>query len=104
MKTAGAQEWSHLMNDPKTNFYDVQKAFYKYWNSKPHDLNKMKKEESEGNEDEDMANYMQFKRWEAYMEPRVYPTGIRVAPQVNIIKINNNSHRNRFNSFKSQNS
>ncbi|MBI1838055.1 MAG: PKD domain-containing protein [Flavobacteriia bacterium] len=52
--------WVQLMQDPSANFYDVQKAFYKYW---------------DGRKIEKGKGYKQFKRWEAYMTPRVYPSG-----------------------------
>ena len=52
--------WVQLMSDPNANFYDVQKAFYAYWNGRTIEKGK---------------GYKQFKRWEAYMEPRVYPSG-----------------------------
>ncbi len=44
----------------EANFYDIQKAFYKYWGNKPYVRSK---------------GYKQFKRWEYLMEPRCYPDG-----------------------------
>ncbi|MFH2096044.1 MAG: PKD domain-containing protein, partial [Bacteroidota bacterium] len=43
------------------NFYDVQKAFNQYWEGKTIERGK---------------GWKQFKRWENFMEPRVYPSGI----------------------------
>ena len=52
--------WVKMMKDPNANFYEIQAAFYSYW---------------EGRTVEKGKGYKQFKRWEAYMEPRVYPSG-----------------------------
>ncbi len=41
-------------------FYEVQAAFNQYWEGRPIERGK---------------GWKQFKRWEAFMEPRVYPTG-----------------------------
>ena len=51
-----------MMGDPTVNFYEVQAAFNAYWAGKP--ISKGK-------------GYKAFKRWENYMEPRVYPSGDR---------------------------
>jgi len=60
--TSPSQEanWVKMMQDPNANFYDVQNAFYTYWNGRTIQKGK---------------GYKVFKRWEAYMEPRVYPSG-----------------------------
>lgn len=55
-----AQNWIRLMQDSNASFYDIQKAFNKYWDGK-------KIEKGKG--------WKQFKRWENFMEPRVYPGG-----------------------------
>ena len=60
------QRWVELMNDTTSNFYEVQEAFYDEWEGK---------EYKKGN------GWKQFKRWEWYMEPRVYPTGNRINTQ-----------------------
>lgn len=54
-----AQRWIE-MAETATNFYTVQDSFYKEW---------------EGRDYEKGKGYKQFKRWEWFMEPRVYPTG-----------------------------
>src|SRR6187401_1965548 len=49
------------------NFYDIQKKFNEYWKDKTpsYDEGENRKE----------GGYQQFRRWEAFMEPRVYPSG-----------------------------
>jgi len=69
--SSSAQKWVAMMEDPTVNFYDVQKEFYSYY------VNKTKAQEEEPRMD---GPYSRFKRWEYYMEPRVYPTGIRPDP------------------------
>ncbi len=54
------QPWFLMMQDPNVNFYDVQQAFNKAWKDKTPGKGQ---------------GYKQFKRWENFMEPRVYPTG-----------------------------
>ncbi len=53
------------MLDPTANFYDVQTAFNNYWAGKTIEKGK---------------GYKAFRRWEAYMEPRVYPSGNTTLP------------------------
>lgn len=55
------QDWREMMQDPNANFYDIKKAADAYWST--HD------------KDEKGCGYKPYKRWEAFMEPRVYPTG-----------------------------
>lgn len=54
------RNWREMMKDPNVNFYELQKAFYSDW---------------QGKEIEKGKGYKQFKRYEAFMLPRVYPTG-----------------------------
>ena len=61
-----SQEWVELKNDPSANFYDIQDAFYEEWQGKEYEKGK---------------GWKQFKRWEWYMEPRVFPTGNRIQTQ-----------------------
>ncbi len=56
------QEWVEKMQDPSVNFYDVQESFNEEWANKSY---------VKGN------GYKQFKRWEWFMEQRVFPTGKR---------------------------
>ena len=62
-----SQEWVRMFNDPHANFYDIQRAFNQYW---------------EGRTPERGQGWMIFRRWEYFMEPRVYPTGILPDPAV----------------------
>jgi photosystem II stability/assembly factor-like uncharacterized protein len=55
------QHWQRMMQEPGHNFYDIQKAFNEYWKDK--DVTE------KGN------GYKPFKRWEHFMESRVYPSG-----------------------------
>jgi PKD repeat protein len=64
--------WVDMMQDPTVNFYDVQSAFYAYW---------------EGKTIEKGKGYKQFKRWEAYMAPRVYPSGNLTLPSKSYEKL-----------------
>jgi PKD repeat protein/photosystem II stability/assembly factor-like uncharacterized protein len=54
--------WIEMMQDPSVNFFDVQKAFYTYW---------------EGREITRSSGYKPFKRWEYNMQFRVRPDGSR---------------------------
>ena len=56
-----AQEWIDMMSQPGKNFYDIQATFNDYWKDK--DVNVPG------------TGYKPFKRWEHFMEPRVYPSG-----------------------------
>lgn len=60
-KTNQQKDWRELMQDPNANFYDIQKAANAYWET--HDP------------EEKGCGYKPYKRWEAFMEPRVYPSG-----------------------------
>ncbi|MFZ4399624.1 MAG: VPS10 domain-containing protein [Bacteroidales bacterium] len=60
---SNAQDWVEKMQDPKVNFYDVQKAFNTYWKDKEVGRSK---------------GWKQYKRWEYFMQPRVFPTGNRI--------------------------
>lgn len=56
-----AQDWAEQMQDPKISFYEVQKNFNDYWSTRDITV--------------PGSGYKAFKRWEAFMEPRVYPSG-----------------------------
>jgi len=62
-----SQEYIELMDDPKVNFYEVQKKFNQYWKGKNYEKGK---------------GWKQFKRWEEFMEPRTFPTGERFDPSI----------------------
>jgi hypothetical protein len=55
-----AQKWTEMMQDPNANFYDIVKEFDNYWKDKPYERGK---------------GYKAFRRWQWYMEPRVFPSG-----------------------------
>lgn len=57
-----SQEFVEKMNNPNANFYETQQAFYDYFEGKPYEKGK---------------GFRQFKRWEWFMEQRVYPSGNR---------------------------
>ena len=59
-----AQNWVNLMLDNEVNFYEVKDAFEEEWSQ---------------NESIRGTGHKQFKRWEHFMEPRVYPSGERVS-------------------------
>lgn len=72
---SSAQNWVKMMSDPHANFYDVQKSFNE-WNAQR--LKKSDDKAEQNNQGDDEAkdgSYELYKRWEWYMEPRVYPTG-----------------------------
>ena len=50
------------MQDPSVNFYDVQKEFNDYWQNRTIEKGK---------------GWKQFKRWENFIRPRVYPDGVQ---------------------------
>jgi photosystem II stability/assembly factor-like uncharacterized protein len=56
-------EWVKMMKDHSVNFYEVQKEFNTYFTDRY---------SGKG------SGWKQFKRWEHFMEPRVYPTGKRI--------------------------
>lgn len=55
-----AQKWVDMMHNPNENFYNVVAEFDAYWKDKPYERG---------------HGYKAFKRWQWFMEPRVYPTG-----------------------------
>ncbi|MCX6275994.1 MAG: T9SS type A sorting domain-containing protein [Bacteroidetes bacterium] len=82
--SSSAQPWlkkSIVSNGDETvepgtepNFYDIQKKFNDYWKDKTPSKN-----EDENRED---GGYQQFKRWEAFMKPRTFPTGEFFDPEI----------------------
>ena len=57
-----SQVWIDKMQDPSNNFYDTQREFEEYWSNKVIEKGK---------------GWKQFKRWENFIKPRVYPNGIQ---------------------------
>lgn len=68
------KHWSGLINDPNTNFLDVQASFEKAWEGK----DVTKKEVTKG------KGFKPFKRWEWFMEQRTFPTGERFSPSASV--------------------
>ena len=60
--TLFSQSWIDMMQDPNNNFYDTQKEFEDYWRTKTIEKGK---------------GWKQFKRWENFIRPRVFPDGIQ---------------------------
>lgn len=56
--------WIEMMQDPAINFFDVQEAFYTYW---------------DGREIARSSGYKPFKRWEYNMRFKIKPDGERLA-------------------------
>ena len=57
---AQTAKWQQMGNNKNVSFYQVQQDFNTYW---------------QGRRIEKGKGYKPFKRWEAYMAPRVFPTG-----------------------------
>ncbi len=83
-----AQNWVEMMKNPEVNFYDVQKAFNKYYVKKERQVERMKKRQSkkanEGvhQEEIEVPGFAQYKRWEWFMLPRIGAKGERFDPSL----------------------
>ncbi len=55
-----SQEWVRMMQDTSANFYDIVKEFDAYWKDRPYERG---------------HGYNAFRRWQWFVEPRVYPSG-----------------------------
>lgn len=72
-----AQDWASKISDPSVNFYTVQQSFNKYW-KKEERKEKFKSFFSFGPKTEEGGEgYTMYKRWEYFVEQRVYPSGDR---------------------------
>lgn len=71
-----AQPWVEGLdlNDPNVTFYQVQQNFDQYWANRPIERGK---------------GWKAYKRWEEFMEPRVYPTGRFYNPNRAYLEYNN---------------
>lgn len=71
-----AQPWVEGLdlNDPNVTFYQVQQNFNQYWANRPIERGK---------------GWKAYKRWEEFMEPRVYPTGRFYNPNRAYLEYNN---------------
>jgi len=72
------QDWVDMMQDPNTNFYQTQSSFNDFW---------------EGRTIEKGKGWKQFKRWENFIEQRVYPDG-NLQPQILFEENQNLNSRN----------
>lgn len=63
--SAQSQSYVSMMANPNSNFYEIQDSFNAYWNGRTIEKGK---------------GYKAFRRWEAYMAPRAYPTGNLTIP------------------------
>ena len=59
-QTDSSVSWSRMSDNKNANFYQVQQDFYNSWQGRTIERGK---------------GYKPFKRWEAYMAPRVFPSG-----------------------------
>ncbi|MCE2773458.1 MAG: hypothetical protein LW750_08475, partial [Bacteroidetes bacterium] len=104
---SNAQNWQDPLSNPNTNFYTVQSAFYAEWGQREQQLYQAQQDNTLLNNKwpgDDPVNptpmpymkggYKQFKRWEAFVEPRVYPSGDLTLPS---------SSFERFNEYLDQN-
>jgi len=79
--TLQAQKGKINFVDPNENFYTTQQRISKHFNKHLREIEREKKEKAEnktkigGEEEQELAGYELYKRWEYYMEPRVYPSG-----------------------------
>jgi PKD repeat protein len=76
--------WAELKNTPGTNFYTIQQAFDSAWAEREAELMRerhrgsqsAREREREERENEKLdGTFFHYKRWEWFMEPRVYPSG-----------------------------
>lgn len=56
-----SQRYIDMMYDTTANFYDIQKAFNDYWETR--------------NPNVKGKGYKQFKRWESFWQSRIHPDG-----------------------------
>src|SRR3954463_2338897 len=75
-----SQNGKFQLSDPKENFYQTQKRMNRHFKKFEREIAHEKKEKAAGRvivgreEEVELAGYELYKRWEAYMEPRVYPS------------------------------
>ena len=87
--SAQSQSYVSMMGNPNSNFYQIQDSFNAYWNGRTIEKGK---------------GYKAFRRWEAYMEPRVYPTGNLTIPSqtyANYVEWSKNTTKSKGGTLKS---
>jgi PKD repeat protein len=72
-----SQEWAKLMDKPDANFYDIKKEFND-WKIKYPDAKK---------------GWKPYKRWEWFMEPRLYPHGDISRPNTHLQEFRDNKSK-----------
>jgi photosystem II stability/assembly factor-like uncharacterized protein len=76
--------WFSTKEDTTANFYSIQREFYRAWEKEEDEAiktgNPLAKSAASGFEEDEQDELFQFKRWESYMEPRVYPSGDLTLP------------------------
>ncbi len=83
-----AQEWVEKMQNPDINFKEVQASFNNYWKGKEVSRSK---------------GWKQYKRWENFVQPRVYPTGKRIEMETAWKTFNEYKNKNASKSTTSSN-
>ncbi|MDX2173359.1 MAG: T9SS type A sorting domain-containing protein [Bacteroidota bacterium] len=81
-----SQNWVEKMQQPNSNFYDIQQDFNMYWADKDISV--------PGN------GYKAYKRWEYFVEPRVYPSGNLGLLKLSAQNFQSYIESNQINSFK----
>ncbi len=82
--TSAQTSWIDMMRNPSVNFYEVQNAFNSYYNKYVQTHGKELREENgifkkkEKESEFEVPGFEQFKRWENFTEPRVFPSGNRL--------------------------
>lgn len=93
------------LSNPSENFYQTQKRLTKHFKKHQREIEKEKREKSGGRlqvgaeEEQELAGYELFKRWETYMAPRVYPTGNKTLPSSayeEFIKFQSQNNQNKL--------
>ncbi|MEI8137028.1 MAG: PKD domain-containing protein, partial [Bacteroidota bacterium] len=80
------KQFNFNYSNPNENFYTTQKRYNKHFSKSQKEIEREREREqsSKGvdgknttadNEEEELGGYELFKRWEAFVAPRVYPTG-----------------------------
>jgi PKD repeat protein len=74
--SAFAQSWVSMLQKKQENFYTIQKKFHRTYAEVEKEMKRERVEgKSEAGESEISGGWMQFRRWENFMAPRVYPSG-----------------------------
>ena len=83
VNTGFSQPWMNKFNEcERPNFFEIQKAFYDYWNVKGIDVSKINTNNLDPDESGELGEYIQYKRWEWYASHRIEPTGEFPEPMI----------------------